>query len=50
MIDYIKDILGLASDFTDYDLYLAIICSIALLWIVKTVITGLYSAVLHIFN
>lgn len=50
MIEYIKQILGLASDFTDYDLYIAIICSVGLLWTVKTVITGLYSSVLHIFK
>ena len=49
MIDYIKNIIRLAPDFTDYDMYLAIICAIGILWIVKMVISGIYNAVLHIF-
>lgn len=49
MIDYIKEILGLAPEFTDYDIYLAIICAIGILWIVKMVISGIYNTVLHIF-
>lgn len=50
MIDYIKTILGIASDVTEYDLYLVIICAISLMWIVKSVITGIYQSVLHIFR
>ena len=50
MIETIKTILGLASDFTDYDLYLAIICAVSVMWIVKSVITGIYQSVLHIFR
>ncbi len=49
MIDYIKDILGLASDFTDFDVYIAIICTVGLIWIAKSVINGIYNAILHIF-
>lgn len=49
MIDYIKEILGLAPEFTDYDIYLAIICAIGIIWVVKQVISGIYNAVLHIF-
>lgn len=49
MLDYLKSILGLSLDFTDFDLYLSIVCAVAILWTVKLVITGLYSAVLHIF-
>lgn len=50
MIDTVKNILGIATDVTDYDLYLTIICAIALMWIVKSVITGIYQSVLHIFR
>lgn len=50
MIDYLKDILGIASDFTDYDLYLAIICSTGLIWIVKTVISGIYTTIISFFR
>lgn len=50
MIDYIKTVLGIASDVTEYDLYLVIICGISTMWIVKSVITGLYQSVLHIFR
>ena len=50
MIDYIKTILGIASDVNEYDLYLVIICAISLMWIVKSVITGIYQSVLHIFR
>lgn len=48
MLDYIKEIIGITT--TDYDIYLTIICAICLLWIVKSVITGLYQSVLHIFR
>lgn len=50
MISYLKDIIGIAADVTDYDLYLVIISAVGCIWIVKTVITGIYSAVLHIFR
>ena len=50
MIDLLKDVIGLAAETTDYDLYLVIISAIAICWVVKTVISGLYSAVLHIFK
>lgn len=50
MIETVKNILGLATDVTDYDLYLTIICAISLMWIVKSVITGIYQSVLHIFR
>lgn len=50
MISYLKEIIGIASDVTDYDLYLVIISAIGCIWIVKTVITGIYSTVLHIFR
>lgn len=50
MIDYFKEILGIAADVTDYDIYLVVICAITLGWTVKAVISGLYSAVLHIFR
>lgn len=50
MISYLKEIIGIASDVTDYDLYLVIISAIGCIWIVKTVITGIYSTVLHIFH
>lgn len=48
MIDQIKDILGLSV--SDYDLYIAIICTTGLLWCVKSVITGVFNTVLHIFR
>lgn len=47
MIDIVKNILGISV--TDYDLYLSIICAVAVFWIVKSVISGIYNAVLHIF-
>ena len=50
MIEYLKEIIGIASDVTDYDLYLVIISAIGCIWIVKTAITGIYSPVLHIFR
>ena len=50
MINLIKDVLGIASNVSDYDIYLVIICAIAICWVVKSVISGLYSAVLHIFQ
>lgn len=50
MIDYIKNIIGILPENTDFDLYLVIICAISLIWIAKSVITGLYQAVLHIFR
>lgn len=50
MIEYIKSVLGIASDVTEFDLYLVIICSISIMWIVKSVITGIYQSVLHIFR
>lgn len=50
MIDYIKTILGIAAEMTEYDLYLVIICAVSIMWIVKSVITGIYQSVLHIFR
>lgn len=50
MIEYFKDILGIASEVTDYDLYLVIICALTISWVVKWVITGIYNTVLHIFR
>ena len=47
MIDIIKNILGITV--ADYDLYLTVICAVGVIWIVKSVITGIYNAVLHIF-
>lgn len=47
MIELIKEILGITV--SDYDIYLAVICAIGVIWIVKSVITGIYNAVLHIF-
>lgn len=50
MIDYFKDILGIALDNSDFDIYLVIICAITISWVAKSVITALYTAVLHIFR
>lgn len=50
MIDYYKDILGIATTNTDYDIYLVVITAVTLSWIVKSVITGIYQTVLHIFR
>lgn len=47
MIEIVKEILGVTV--SDYDLYLAIICAAGVIWIAKSVITGIYNAVLHIF-
>lgn len=49
MIDLLKDVLGIVGN-SDYDLYLVVICSVALLWAVKMVISGILSTVLHIFH
>lgn len=49
MIDYYKDILGIAAGTEDFDVYLVIICAITLSWVLKMVICGVYNAVLHIF-
>ena len=50
MIDYIKSILGIASDFTDYDLYLAVICAVGLIGIAKCVISGIYTTITSFFR
>lgn len=47
MIEIIKEIIGITV--TDYDVYLAVICAVGVIWIAKSVITGIYNAVLHIF-
>lgn len=49
MISTFKDILGIASTNTDYDVFLVVICGLVLGFILKSVITGLYQTVLHIF-
>lgn len=48
MIEMIKEILGI-SEIADYDMYIVIICTVGILWIVKAVINGIYETVLHIF-
>lgn len=48
MIDIFKDILGIAGS-TEYDIYLVVICAVTVSWIAKSVINGIYNAVLHIF-
>jgi len=50
MIEYYKEILGIAAESTDYDIYLVVITAVTLSWIVKSVITGIYQTVLHIFR
>lgn len=50
MIDYIKQILGIASDFTDYDIYLTVICAVGLIWIAKSVISGIYTTITSFFR
>lgn len=50
MISYYKDILGIAADDVSADLFLAIICAVTISWVVKSVITGIYNTVLHIFR
>lgn len=50
MIDYYKDILGIASSVEDYDIFLVVICGITVSWIAKTVVTAVYNVVLHIFR
>ncbi len=50
MIDYIKSILGIASDFTDYDLYLAVICAVGLIGVAKCVISGIYTTITSFFR
>lgn len=47
MIEIIKEIIGITV--TDYDVYLTVICAVGVIWIAKSVITGIYNAVLHIF-
>ena len=47
MLELIKEILGVTVP--DYDIYLVVICAVGVIWIVKSVITGIYNAVLHIF-
>lgn len=48
MIDLFKDVLGVAT--SDYDVYLVVIVSVCLGWILKTVINGFFQTVLHIFR
>lgn len=48
MIDTVKDILGLTTG--DYDMYIAIICAVGLIWGVKQVIMAIYNTILHIFQ
>ena len=50
MLDYIKDIIGIASDFTDYDLYLTVICAVGLIGIAKCVISGIYTIITSFFR
>lgn len=50
MIDYFKEIIGIASDNTAYDIYLVVISAVTISWIIKSVITGIYQTVLHIFR
>lgn len=47
MIDYIKNVLGVTV--TDYDTYLVIICAVALMWIIKSVVSAVQTTLLHIF-
>lgn len=49
MIELLKEVLGVAPEVTEFDLYLVIIGAVGALWITKSVITGIYRAVLHIF-
>lgn len=48
MIDLIKQILGITVE--DYDMYLVIIATVSILWIVKSVIHGVYNAILQLFH
>ncbi len=50
MIDLLKDVIGISSEVKDFDMYLVIISAIAVCWIAKSVITGIYQSVLHIFR
>lgn len=50
MIDLLKDVIGIGDQISDYDVYLVIISAIGVLWICKSVITGIYQSVLHIFR
>lgn len=50
MINYLKQILGIASDFTDYDLYIAIIATVGIIWIAKCVISGIYTTITSFFR
>lgn len=50
MIEYYKEILGIAANVTEYDIYLVIITAVTVSWVVKMVISGVYNSVLHIFR
>ncbi len=50
MIDMYREILGLASEATEYDIYLVVICAITVSWVAKSVVSAVYNAVLHIFR
>jgi len=50
MLDTVKSIIGVGSAVTDYDLYLVIIITIALMWAVKSVISCLITTITNIFR
>lgn len=50
MIELYRDILGLASEATEYDIYLVVIRAITVSWVAKSVVSAVYNAVLHIFR
>lgn len=48
MIQLLKDLIGITTN--DYDIYIVVISIISIMWIVKTVINGIFNAILQIFK
>ncbi len=48
MIDLLKEIIGITTN--DYDIYIVVISIISIMWIVKTVINGIFNSILQIFK
>ena len=48
MLDLLKDLIGVTTN--DYDIYIIIIGCTGLLWAVKSVISGILTAITNIFR